>query len=310
MKKLLDPELKLYGDVGRRIGAKINADRTELLQIYQYAKCREDNISGNGFTSVDLVDLEIAKRFDDYSIAVTNLLREVWFLSHTETDEELAPETNKAALSRMREDATAYIESLPSMGRVLTWRNKVAAHPAAIDPRNDETPTDRDISLLPTSVGIENGRYIAPAVTPTRRSRSADDNTPTLEKWSLTRNWEQLRNRLPWLEDDSFFKEGYSIGADDGLWIKAPDNVTLDNVEFRSTVEIHPGASMEAIMGAQEDGTGGLRFKISKDDNGNISVTPTIEGKTLQPSWVRPGSAVLPDGTIVINPDSSPPEVR
>lgn len=288
MRKLLDPQQGFYGETGGALGAKINADRETLRRLYRGVKDRETRIRGTRFVRVDCRDAEIAADFNAYSITVVNLLKQVWCLSHPNEDPT---------------GAEKYINSIPWMNPVLRWRNKVAAHPAAIDPRKKgETPTDRDISLMPVPVGVEEGRYVAPVLTPTRRDRSARDNRLTLPKWSLTQNWEQLLGRLPWLDDDGFFKTGQPLGKGSELWGRYPAGVTPDNVVHALDAEIPRGASGTIIMGAREDGSGGLRVKIKRNDDGTLSLAAEMQGKALPPSWVREGSVALPDGTIVVEP--------
>ena len=156
---------------------------------------------------------------------------------------------------------------------------------------------------MPTAVGEENGRYVVPVLAPTRRNRSVGDNTPTLVKWSLTQNWEQLVGRFPWLDDDDFIEIGYPVGPARGLSGRYPEGVDPANVALAFQGSLPRGASMTVFMGAQEDGSGGLRLKIRKNDDGTLSITPMIDGRSLSPSWIREGSKVLPDGTIVINPE-------
>ena len=194
---------------------------------------------------------------------------------------------------------------MPWMIPVLKWRNKVAAHPAAIAPKStSETPADRDISLMPTAVGEENGRYVVPVFAPMRRNRSVGDSRPTLVKWSLTQNWEQLLSRFPWLDDDNFIEIGYPLGPDRGLLGRYPEGVEPGEGALIFESRLPRGASMTVFMGAQQDGSGGRRMRIRKNDKGTLSLTLLVDGKSLSPSWVKEGAEVLPDGTSVINPES------
>lgn len=302
MNKILDSQMELSGDVRGLLGAKINADRLKVREMYRRIKDIESRLPNAPVARVDLTDISIAALFDSYAITVVNLLGEIWLCGNRKADGEGG--RKEPPTRRLRREINGYIESMPWMIPVLKWRNKVAAHPAAIDPRSaSESPADRDISLMPTAVGEENGRYVVPVLTPMRRDWSVDDNTPTLVKWSLTQNWEQLLSRFPWLDDDDFIEIGYPLGPDRGLSGQSPEGVDLEKFILAWKGNLPRGVSMTVFMGAQEDGSGGLRMKIRKNDNGTLAITPMIDGRSLSPSWVREGSKVLPDGTIVINPE-------
>lgn len=304
MTKTLDSQAQLRGDVRGLLGAKINADRLKLREVYRGVKDLENRLPDGPAARVDLTDISLAALFDAYAIAAVNLLGEIWSCGNSDTGGE--DETEESRSRTLRTGINAYIESMPWMTPVLKWRNKVAAHPAAIDPRPaSESPADRDISLMPTAVGLENGRYVVPVLTPVWRERSTGDNAPTLVKWSLTQNWEQLLSRFPWLDDDDFIEVGYPLGPDRGLWGRLPGEFDHTNFALAFSSRLPRGASMTVFVGAREDGSGGLRFKITKNGDGTPAIKPMIEGKSLSPSWVREGSEVLPDGTIVIDPDSA-----
>ena len=302
MRKILDSQTQLSGDVRGLLGAKINADRLKVREMYRRITDLENLFPNAPAARVDLTDISIAALFDSYAITVVNLLGEIWLCGNIQAKGEGG--RNEPPTKELSSQINEYIESMPWMIPVLRWRHKVAAHPAAIDPRpSSESPADRDISLMPTAVGEENGRYVVPVLTPMRRDRSVDDNTPTLVKWSLTQNWEQLLSRFPWLDDDDFIEIGYPLGPDLGLSGQFPEGVDPEKFILAWKSNLPRGASMTVFMGAREDGPEGVRLRIRKNDNGTFSITPMIHGRSLSPSWVREGSKVLPDGTIVINPD-------
>ncbi len=303
MKKTLDAQAGLRGDVRGLVGAKINADRLKAREIYRHVKACEDRLPKKPVSRINFTDVTIAALFDSYSVIAVNLLGEIWLCGNENSCGEVG--TDEPDEGAIRRRINQYVESIPWMIPILKWRNKVAAHPAAIAPRpTSETPADRDISLMPTAVGEENGRYVVPAMTPIRQGRSKKENTPTLAKWSLTQNWEQLLGRFPWLDDDDFIEIGYPIGANRGLLGKYPGGLNPNEVALGLEGHLPPGSSVIVCMGAAQDGSGGLRIRISKSDSGKLSFTPMIDGKPISPSWLREGSEMLPDGTILINPES------
>ena len=303
MKKTLDSQAGILGDVRGLVGAKINADRLKAREIYRHVRSREERLPQEPVFRANFTDVAIAALFDSYSVTTVNLLGEIWLCGNGDSTGDLG--SGGASENTVRSQINQYIWSIPWMIPVLKWRNKVAAHPAAIDPRpTSETLADRDISLMPTAVGEENGRYVVPALTPIRHGRIEKDNTPTLAKWSLTQNWEQLLSRFPWLDDDEFIETGYPIGRNHGLLGNYPAGMNPREFAMEFEGRLPRGGSMIAVMGAAQDGSGGLRVRVSKNDNGKLSIRPTIDGKPLPDSWLREGTDVHPYGTIFINPES------
>ena len=256
MNTILDSQAGLRGDLRGLLGAKINADRLKAREIYRRIRDLESQLPNEPVARVDLTDISIAALFDSYAITVINLLGEIWFCGNTGPNGE--DEREGSSTTRLRDDISRYIGSMPWMVPVLKWRNKVAAHPAAIDPRaGSESPADRDISLMPTAVGGEYGRYVVPVLAPMRRDRSEADNAPTLAKWSLTQNWEHLLNRFPWLDDDDFIEIGYPLEADHGLSGRYPEGAIPANVAHRFRSRLPPRDFHDGFHGCSRRRVGG-----------------------------------------------------
>ena len=295
MDKLLDSKAGIHGNVQSLLGAKINADRLKAREIYYNIKNLEGNLSKGAMSRSRFADIKTAALFDSYSIVAVNLLGEIWLCGNQSHDSEVQKNDN------LRKHINDYIKSMPWMTPVLAWRNKVAAHPAAIDPRS-ETPADRDISLMPSAVGEENGFLVVPSMVPIKYSRSKEDNRPTLEKWSLTQNWENLLDRFPWLDDDDFIEVGYPVATGEGLIGRFPPGLDLSRIVLEYSSKLPPGASVIVFVGAHDDGKGGLRIWIKKHEDGRIALRLMVNDRVIPPSAVRDGAEVLPDGTIIFDP--------
>ena len=74
MQRVLDSEAGLRGDVRGLLGAKINADRLKLREMYRRIKDIERRLPNRPAASVDLTDISIAALFDSYAITAINLL--------------------------------------------------------------------------------------------------------------------------------------------------------------------------------------------------------------------------------------------
>ena len=113
------------------------------------------------------------------TIKLTQLLEDNdWALSH------LQEKTNQ---EKLREVRSSYIGSVAS--DVMDWRNKIAAHRVATDPRADSLST-LTYSTLPT-VAYRSPYYRVGDFKITIR----DGGTSDFQPWSLTERYEQLGQR-------------------------------------------------------------------------------------------------------------------
>ena len=137
--------------------------------------------------------------FDWYAISVVNLVSLVSLYATLERHrwsyfDVVNSEANQTVVKSER---TAYMKKIPELDRVITWRNKAGAHRAGTHPIGGDTGTTMYVSLLGI-VAVEAGRYTVGSLAmewfdgKTGQEIAGDLKLP---KWSLTENFEHLRDR-------------------------------------------------------------------------------------------------------------------
>lgn len=86
-----------------------------------------------------------------------------------------------------------YVDSISEIAAVKIWRNKVSAHPAITDPREDDNPATLDMSVI-FPVSLLNHRYVVGAFTMIRKN-ATDSYQSELPQWSLTEVYEAISPR-------------------------------------------------------------------------------------------------------------------
>lgn len=133
--------------------------------------------------------------FHWFGVSVCNYVRLVGFLTAlkngTITRQNLE---NNAGKKRVAGVCSGYVKEVTEISEVLVWRNKVAAHFAITDPREDDNVVTLDMSVMhPVSYSV--GRYRVGEVT---IARSSGDGVPIesqIPTWSLTEVYERLAPR-------------------------------------------------------------------------------------------------------------------
>ena len=299
----LDSENKLHGYPTGLERARLNADRIRLIESYRKVKQMENQfLDAKEFIKIDLTDVSTAALFDSFSITAYNLLAMVLYLDYRREDEGTERQATDAQANALKKKIDNYVQlSMPWVNPVIRWRHKVAAHPAALFPRSgSETTTDRDISLLPASVGVEHGRYIAGIVTPLRSGCSMDDSARTLEKWSLTHIFEMLLTQFPWLDDDEFFVSGFPLGNGYEVW--GAFELDTDNFMINSEISLPPGSSQTLNLFDRDCPSSRIEVEFIKNIDNTLTSKLKINGKPASLNWVA-DEIVLKDGTIIRKPD-------
>jgi hypothetical protein len=141
-----------------------------------------------------------ASIFAWYSISTINYVRLVGFLKGLSekkfSREELYINRPKPIDDKIKATCNDYINTIPEIADVWTWRNKVAAHFALTDPKKEDNPATLEASII-HPVGYSNGRYRTAVFT---HIRGDDQNefSSQLPSWSLTEVHTQLSKRYSW----------------------------------------------------------------------------------------------------------------
>lgn len=127
--------------------------------------------------------------FNWFSVSLVSYLRLVrligLMIENSWKVEDLTEASNQQELSKV---CVAYIEGIiPSVYR---WRNKVAAHFAATDPRKADNAATLEISLM-SNITYERPYFAAGAM-----MWGTGDAQSALERWALTETFEKLTPRL------------------------------------------------------------------------------------------------------------------
>ena len=218
--------------------------RTSLRFLYEAVKSREDDLPPGPHSIQDFdvnTDMAlVAGFFDWFSVGMLNLMGGVSLLDTLVREQEAYTTlcARPSWMKRVREQVSQYTDSIPEAKPLRLWRNKVAAHRSGIMPPpggREDSVTTKLVSLIGATVMAQNGRYVAPGMTPGGSWNSSNDQLP---EWSLTQTWELLReDRYTWLDDDELFVElGYTLGgttkvyrmevrSGDGMddWLRAMD---------------------------------------------------------------------------------------
>ena len=125
--------------------------------------------------------------FDWFAISLVSYMRTIQLMRLMEANnwglEDLRREPAKR---KLRNACSAYINKVAP--DVLQWRNKIAAHRAATDPRSDSLAL-LTYSTFPT-VSYHSPYYVVGGLT-----FFIGGSTATLDEWSLTEKYEQLAPR-------------------------------------------------------------------------------------------------------------------
>lgn len=161
--------------------------RTSLRFLYKEVKARENDLPRGPHSIQDFnvnADMAlVAGFFDWFSVGMTISWRacRCWPSSHVNKRPTPTLCAEASWMKRIRKKVRQYTKSIPEEEPLRRWRNKVAAHRSGIMPppgRRQDSVTTKLVSLVGATVMAQNGRYVAPAVTPIGKRGSSGDQLP------------------------------------------------------------------------------------------------------------------------------------
>ena len=153
----------------------------EALEKYGRDKIRFESDFGS------YLELLLGCVFDWFAISLVSYMRTIQLMRVMEANNwGLEDLRSKSAKEKLRNARNVYINKIAP--DVLQWRNKIAAHRAATDPRSDSLAL-LTYSTFPT-VSYHSPYYVVGGLT-----FSTDGSTSTFKEWSLTKKYEQLAPR-------------------------------------------------------------------------------------------------------------------
>ncbi|WP_019025689.1 hypothetical protein [Colwellia piezophila] len=185
--------LKFYLNHG---AANINEASEMLNKCYKTGELKLKSRPTQTISLFNTADLFVnsfgTTNFDIFSIYLTNycsLLALKEFLENGSTYQDI-----KSSPSLVRDKtATMRVEYLPV--RVKKWRNKVAAHYAASDPKSSD-----NIATIMQSINIIPA-YNSPYYTVGGTAFIIEGRSSQLQEWSLTKEYEVLKAKRPEFPD-------------------------------------------------------------------------------------------------------------
>ncbi len=163
------------------------AEFTRKREIEALARFGKDKVTF--FTDFgSSVELLLGCIFDWFSISLVSYMRTIQLMHVMEANGWGLDDLKlKPAQRELRNACDVYIKRIAP--DVLEWRNKIAAHRAATDPRSDSLAL-LTYSTFPT-VGYESPYYVVGHL----RLNLGDGSSAALPQWSLTQKHEELASR-------------------------------------------------------------------------------------------------------------------
>jgi hypothetical protein len=177
--------------------------RAGMESLYRICKEQESKIPSGGPGVFTLYNASIPKDFywlmpsyfQWFSVSACNYARLVAFLEGVSTGvfplNRLTYKPNEKEL--VKNHCNSYMNSIDELKAVKQWRNKVAGHPALVDPSTENDLT-RDASTF-ISHSIEEGRLLSKTFV-SREMREGELVTDDLQSWSITKVFEELAPRF------------------------------------------------------------------------------------------------------------------
>ncbi|MGH8071590.1 MAG: hypothetical protein ACRERE_41425 [Candidatus Entotheonellia bacterium] len=133
--------------------------------------------------------------FHWFGVSLCNYVRLVGFVNGLAmgriTRENLQ---DKKGFKRIKEECRAYVDDVAEIKDVIVWRNKVAAHFAITDPREEDNIATLDMSVI-YPVAFSDGRFRVHAMTLSRTHADGMSYTSELPSWSMTEVCEKFASR-------------------------------------------------------------------------------------------------------------------
>lgn len=177
--------------------------RAGMESIYQVCKKQEAKMPNQGAGVLLLYSADIPKDFywllpsyfQWFSMSACNYARLVGFLQGVSAG---TFPLNRLTYTKSEKDSVKnhcklYMDSITELKAVKQWRNKVAGHPALVDPSSENDLT-RDASTF-ISHAVEEGRFLSKTFV-SREMRDGQLVTDDLQSWSVTKVFEDLAPRF------------------------------------------------------------------------------------------------------------------
>jgi len=133
--------------------------------------------------------------FHWFGVSLCNYVRLVGFVRGLATARiTRAHLQDTKGFKRIKKECTTYTNTVPEIQEVVIWRNKVGAHFAITDPREEDNIATLDMSVI-YPVSFFNGRFRVNSMTFSRTSADGQSHTAELPSWSITEVWEELATR-------------------------------------------------------------------------------------------------------------------
>ncbi len=136
------------------------------------------------------VEMWLGCMFDWFAISLVSYMRTVQLMRLMEIKRwDLEELKQSPAQQKLHDACEAYIKRVAP--EVLEWRNKIAAHRVATDPRRSDSLALLTYSTMP-AVGYHSPYYWVGHFTLTL----GDGSSAALPQWSLTKKYEELSSRF------------------------------------------------------------------------------------------------------------------
>lgn len=209
-------------DIDKVLGVKINPDKYNnefnalsqlkawMILLYNNTKPMELSIvKNNQWKNIfyfgtpwndDFIPQDISTHLPNYFHwfwnSIINYARLTGFIVGREngniTDEDLQLEPERKKIKQFCDN---YVKSIPELVEILKWRNKVSAHFALTDPRNEDNIATMQSSIT-FPICFEKNRFRTAGSFIFSISDSNNTYESEIPDWSITETFEKLTNRF------------------------------------------------------------------------------------------------------------------
>lgn len=192
-----------------RTGMELLYDNTKTYEIDIFQKNKEKKITFIGFPdNNDLIPYNISivlpSYFHWFGNSLINYSRLTGYIIGRENGEILDEDIQfEPQRKKIKNYCDSYVKSIPELIEVLKWRNKVSAHFALTDPRNEDNIATMNSSII-FPINFINNRF---RTTGGIYGITCENNLTfesEIPNWSITEVFEKLNDRF-WSDIDFKF---------------------------------------------------------------------------------------------------------
>jgi len=133
--------------------------------------------------------------FHWFGVSLCNYVRLVGFVNGLATGQINREHLrDKNGFKRIKGTCKAYVDTVTEIKDIIVWRNKVAAHFAITDPREEDNIATLDMSVI-YPVAFSDSRFRLNVMTFARTGADGNDYVAELPSWSITEVCEKLASR-------------------------------------------------------------------------------------------------------------------